>query len=150
MAGFLPLAGLVNQTPILGPIGVGIGTLGSVWVQVLPADPARKGITFYNPGLNNLRVSPSNLASQNNAGAFLIYPGEMFDLFSEDELVNVNSAWMAWTDSGSNQPISILNYTGTNASVPAPNALANLNYGVPIVSPLTYGSHFLAQNRLWY
>ena len=50
MPGLQPLANLVNQTPILGPIGVGIGTLGSVWVQVLPSDAARKGITFYNPG----------------------------------------------------------------------------------------------------
>lgn len=135
-----PLASLVNSTPILGPIGIGVSTLGTVWQQVLPADSNRRGLIFYNPGTNNLRVAPVNLAAQANAGAFLIYPGEMFELFAADEIANINSAWMAWVDTGSNQPLSILNFTGTNASVAAPQPMANLNYGVPIQSPLTYGS----------
>ena len=137
--GPLPLANLTNDTPVLGPIGIGISTLGIVWQQVLPADLNRRGIVFYNPGANNLRVCPANLSVQNVAGAFLIYPGEQLEIFAEDEIANVNSAWMAWVDAGANQPISILDFTGTNASVPPPNPLARLNVGVAIQSPLTYG-----------
>lgn len=136
----MPLAGLSNAIPVLGPIGIGIATLGTTWIQVLPADAGRRGVLFYNPGANNLRVTPVNLAVQGNAGAFLIYPGEWLEFYADDLSVNVNSAWMAWVDTGTNQPISILNFTSTNTSVPAPQPQSQMSYGVPVQSPLTYGT----------
>jgi hypothetical protein len=133
------LAFLSHDVPTLGPIGVGNATLGTVWQQVLAADAVRRGVWFHNPGTNILRVAPANLAAQNNAGALLIYPQTDQSIFATDPLMNVNCAWMAWVDVGSNQPISILNFTGANLSVPSPQPLAQLNVDVPITSPLTYG-----------
>jgi hypothetical protein len=137
-----PLADLAHDVPVLGPIGVGVGTLGTVWVQVLAADAQRRGVIFHNPGANDLFVAPSNLASQpaNNAGAFRIYSQEEQTFFADDEHVNVNTAWYGWVSTGTNQPVSILDFTGTNNSVPAPEPLASLNQGSSISSPLGSGA----------
>lgn len=138
----LALADLAHDIPVLGPIGVGIATLGTVWQQVLPSDSQRRGVVFHNPGAQNLRVAPANLANQPSAGqgAILIFPGEEFTLYADDEHMNVNQAWMAWVDSGSNQPASILNFTGTNPAVTIPPMpLAQLNQGSVIASPLGTG-----------
>lgn len=133
-----PLADLVHDIPVLGPIGVGISTLGTTWSQVLAADSMRRGVVFHNPGANNLRVAPANLTSQpaNNQGAILINPGSEFEFYGDDEHINMSQAWMAWVDSGANQPISILNFTGANPAVTgAVMPLAFLNQGSLIASP---------------
>lgn len=138
----LPLADLVYDVPVLGPIGIGIATLGTTWAQVLAADTQRRGVIFHNPGSENLFVAPANLASQpaNGAGALLIYPQEEAVLFAEDEHENVNCAWMAWVASGSDQPISILNFTASNPAVTLPPMpLASLRQGSGITSPVAYG-----------
>lgn len=136
-----PLASLVYDVPVLGPIGVGVATLGTVWQQVLDFDANRRGVIFHNPGSNNLYVAPRNLSAQppSGAGALLIYPQEEAVILAENEHDNVNTAWMAWVDQGVNQPISILNFTGTNQSVPAPQPLASLRQGSSIASPVASG-----------
>lgn len=138
----LPLADLTHDVPVLGPIGIGLATLGTVWAQVLAADAARRGVIFHNPGAQNLFVAPANLAVQpaSGQGALLVYPGESAEVLAEDEHQNVNCAWMAWVAGGSNQPLSILNFTSTNAAVTAaPMPLASLNQGSTIASPLGSG-----------
>lgn len=137
----IPLSFPVNDIPVLGPIGSGVATLGTTWITILAADPNRRGVVFHNPGTHNLFVAPSNLASQpaTGAGGILIYPGEEFELLAESERQNINTAWMGWVDAGVNQPVSILDFTGTNASVPAPLPLASLDYGSVISSPLGTG-----------
>jgi hypothetical protein len=140
LASVLPLADLVHDVPVLGPLAVGVSTLNQVWQQALGADTGRRGLIFHNPGSNNLRVAPANLPSQpsNGQGALLIYPQEEVTLFPGDEHVNVNCAWMAWTDSGSNQPITILNFTDTFSGNP-PQPIASLNQGSGITSPVASG-----------
>lgn len=136
-----PLADLAHDIPVLGPIGVAVGTLGTTWTQVLAADVSRRGVIFHNPGSVNVFVAPANLSAQpaSGAGALLIYPGEEQDVLALDEHQNVNAAWMAWAASGSNRPLTILDFTGTNSSVPAPNPLASLNQGTAISSPNASG-----------
>ena len=136
----LPLADLAHDIPVLGPTAVGFATLNQVWIQVLAADTGRRGLIFHNPGANNLRVAPANLGSQPSAGqgALLIYPQEEVVLFPGDEHVNVNAAWMAWTDAGSSQPITILNFTDSFAGTP-PQPLASLSQGSGIESPKASG-----------
>lgn len=137
-----PLASLVYDVPVLGPIGVGFATMGAVWSQVLGFDATRRGVIFANPGtLHDLLVAPANLASQpaSGAGALRVFPQSEQVILAEDEHDNVNCAWMAWSDGGTNQPISILNFTGTNNSVPAPQPLASLRQGSSIASPLGSG-----------
>lgn len=140
MANVLPLADLVHDIPVLGPIALGNGTLNQTWKQVLGADTGRRGVIFHNPGSNNLRVAPANLGSQpaHGEGALLIYPQEEVILFADGEHENVNAAWMAWTDTGSNQPISILNFTDTFSGNP-PQPLASLSQGSGIESPKASG-----------
>ena len=136
----LPLADLAYDIPVLGPIGVGIGTLGTTWQQVLAADIGRRGVIFHNSGGNNLRVAPANILVQpaHGEGALLIYPQEDAIVLAEDEHENVNCAWMAWVDSGSNQPVSILNFTSASIGTP-PQPLASLSQGSSISSPLGIG-----------
>lgn len=136
----IPLSYPSNDVPILGPIGVGVATLGTVWSEILASDPNRRGVIFHNPGANTLFVAPSNLGVQSTAGAVIVYPGYEVEFLAEDERQNINTAWMGWVDVGANQPVSILNFTGTNASVPAPLPLASLDQGSVITSPLASGS----------
>jgi hypothetical protein len=133
----LPLADLVYDVPVLGPIGVGVATLGTTWQQIIAADSQRRAIVFHNPGANNLRVAPANLTVQpaHGQGGMLIYPGEDLQLYAEDEHENINCGWMGWVDAGVNQPVSILNFTGANASVAPPLPLASLRMGSVIASP---------------
>lgn len=139
-----PLANLAYDIPVIGPLAVANATLNQVWQQVLGADNGRRGVVFHNPGANNLRVAPANLSVQpaHGEGAFLIYPQEELILLAENEHENVNCAWMAWTDAGSSQPISILNFTDVNSSFAAPQPLASLNQSSSILSPLGSGVLF--------
>lgn len=132
-----PLASLVYDVPVLGPIGIGFATIGATWQQVLGFDATRRGVIFHNPGTVDLLVAPANLSSQpaNGAGAIRIYAQSEAVILAENEHDNVNSAWMAWSDGGTNQPISILNFSGTNNSAPAPQPLASLRQGSSINSP---------------
>lgn len=138
--GAMPLADLAHDIPVLGPIGVAVSGLTSVWQQVLASDVTRRGVVFHNPGSVDVLVAPANLASQpsSDAGALRIYAQSDLELFTEDEHQNLNTAWMGWVDTGSGI-LSILNFSGTNASVPAPMPLASLNQGSSIASPLGSG-----------
>jgi hypothetical protein len=135
-----PLADLVHDIPVLGPIGVAVSGIGTVWSQVLGSDPTRRGVIFHNPGAVDVLVAPSNIAVQpaTDAGALRIYAQSDLVLLSEDEHQNLNTAWMGWTDAGTGA-LSILNFSGTNSSVPPPMPLANLNQGSSIASPLGSG-----------
>jgi len=136
-----PLADMVYDIPVLGPIGVAFNTLTATWIQVLPADPVRRGVIFANPSLTaTLRVAPATLAAQNNAGALLIYPQSEYAVWGEpDNLVRMNSAWMAWSDGAGPNPISILNFTDNNPAQAAQLPLIRQGYEVPITSPLATG-----------
>lgn len=133
------LARLSHDIPVLGPIGIGIATLGTAaMTPVLGADPMRRGVIFHNPGANILRVTPGNIVALGLAGAAIIYPQSELSIFADD-LTNVNCAWNAWVDNGANQPITVLNFTDNNPAVTnPPEALAQLNTGTPITSPLGY------------
>lgn len=137
-----PLADLAHDIPVLGPIGVAVATLGTTWSQVLAADIQRRGVLFHNPGSGNVRLAPATLGAQpgNGQGAVLLYPQSEFAILPGDENQNINCAWMAWVDLGSNQPLSILNFSNANPAVTtAPMPLAALNQGTDIASPVATG-----------
>jgi hypothetical protein len=60
-------------------------------------------------------------------------------LLAEDEHQNLNTIWMAWAEGGAGA-LSILNFTGINASVRPPMPLASLNQGSVIDSPKGSGA----------
>src|ERR1700730_4697354 len=95
-----PLADLAYDIPVLGPIGVAVSGIGTVWGQVLASDVTRRGLIFHNPGSVDVLVAPSNILVQppTDAGALRIYAQSDLVLFSEDEHQNLNTAWMGWTD----------------------------------------------------
>ena len=126
------LSNLVSDVPVLGPIAVA-ASLSTVSSQVLAADPVRRGVIFHNPGSINIRVVPSNLTPVAGSSGILIYPQTEETIFGTDT-IHVNSAWNAICDSATT-PLTIFNFTDANASVPAPEAVAQLTYQVPIVSP---------------
>jgi hypothetical protein len=134
MSGTSPLADLSYDVPVLGPIGIAIANLGTGSTQVIGPDPTRAGIVFHNPGTQIIRVAPANLTLVPGSGGILIYPQEEEALFS-DAAMALNCAWNAVADSDSNNPLTIFNFSGYNASQPAPMPIARLSYGVPIVSP---------------
>lgn len=141
MAQANPLASLVYDVPVLGPIGIGVATLNGTWQQVLDFDANRRGVIFHNPGQFDLLVAPANLGSQpaNGEGALRIFAQEEQVILAENQHDNVNTAWMAWCPGQTGQPVSILNFTGTNQTVPAPQPLASLQQGSSITSPLGSG-----------
>lgn len=130
-----PLAFLSNDVPVLGPIGVAVSTLGTTAAQVIAADPVRRGIVFHNPGNVVIRIAPANVALVSGSGGIVIYPQSDFILLDDNPLFNVNCAWNAVADSGSNNTLTIFNFTDANSSVAAPNARSQLNYSIPQTSP---------------
>jgi hypothetical protein len=134
----MPTIELIHDIPILGPIGIAVNTLGMASQQVMPSDPVRRGFIVHNPGGNNVRLAPGNLAASVGAGSLLIEPQSEFSIFADDidNLQNLNCAWNACADSGVSNPLTIFNFTDNNQSVPAPEALVTLTSHPLISSPV--------------
>jgi hypothetical protein len=131
-----PLADLANDVPVLGPIGVAVTTVGTTAAQVIGADAVRRGILFHNPGSVNLRIAPVGSTLVTAAGGILIYPGEEFELLEgDDNLFNVNCAWQAVADGGSNNALTIFNFTDNNPAQVTQNPLMQVNQTAQISSP---------------
>lgn len=138
----VPLSSPAYDIPVLGPVGVAVTSLTTTWAQVIASDPMRRGIIFSNPGDTYSKfVAPANLSAQPATleGAFRIYPQEDLIILAENEHENVNRAWKAWTENNADGTLTILNFSGQNQSVPAPNPLASLNQGSVIDSPNASG-----------
>lgn len=132
-----PLARLYGDIPVLGPVGVAVTGLTTVQSQVIASDNVRHGLIFHNPSATIAkRVGPVGMNLTAGSGGILIYPQSDFVLLQDDDvLLNVNCAWNALTDNNSDGNLTIFNFTDVNASVPAPEPVASLNYSVPISSP---------------
>ncbi len=134
----LPLAYLTGDIPVLGPIGIGITGLTTTSSTVLAADPVRHGILFHNPSLTIVkRVGPLGSSLSAGVGGIQIYPQSDFMLFDDEyPLLNLNCQWVALTDNASDGTLTIFNFTDNNNSVPAPEPVSTMNYGVPNTSPV--------------
>ncbi len=126
--------------PVIGPHGVGVSTLSTTWQTVLPANPNRMGVIFYNPGMQNMRVAPANLGTQSNAGALLVYPQNDVRLFTGMPNINVSCEWKAWVDSGANQPFTALDFIGVDLDEPMPQLQIQLTTAQQQDSPVSSGA----------
>lgn len=153
------LANVTYDVPVLNPIGIGLTNLNTVWQEILPADPQRRGVVIHNPGLSNMFVTTGELSSASYAplyywdftvvpqptfnsqifGTIIIYPQSELILFAENEHTNVNSSWSGYVEAGTNQPCSILNFTSNNQSVPPPQPESILSFGTDTTSPIGGG-----------
>lgn len=129
------VSSLAGDIPVLGPIGVAIATLGAASAAVLAGDAVRHGVIFHNPGSDTVWITPGNLAAAAGAGSIPVYPQTEVSIFEED-MLKVICAWNARTQSLSNQPLTILNFTDNNPAAPAPEAKASLNLDPGILSPV--------------
>lgn len=137
MTQLLPLARLRGDIPVLGPTGIAISNLTTVFSQVLGADPVRHGILFHNPGSAAKRVAPANMALAGNAGGIVIFPQTDWLLLDqgEDERFNVNAAWNAVTDNNADGALTIWNFTDQPPAGNPPLPIADLNLDIQIASP---------------
>jgi hypothetical protein len=96
------------SVPNISPIGYTV-LLGTASTSAIGSRIARRGISFHNPNLTtNIYVCPSNQTAVIGQGT-LILAGATVTFFATD-LVNVTAGWAAVAASGSNVPLSILEY----------------------------------------
>lgn len=92
--------------------------VGTSSIQVAAADLKRRGIIFANPGTVTIRIVPGNEVAVAGQGIPLL-PGAMLQLMG-GKLINYNSAWNAIADSGSANPLTILDLTASKVTPSAP------------------------------
>ena len=128
---------LVNDVPVLGPIGVAVTTLTTVASTVLTFDAVRHGVYFHNPGTKTKRVAPAGSGLVGGAGGIPIYPGSSWQLLQgEDTDYQVNTAWEAVTDDNADGALTVLNFTDANPAVTtAPMPTMRQNQTISLTSP---------------
>ncbi len=131
------LSRLVNDVPVLGPIGVAVTTLTTAASSVLGFDPVRHGVYFHNPGTKTKRVAPAGSGLVGGAGGIPIYPGSSWMLLQgEDTDYQVNTAWEAVTDDNADGALTVLNFTDANPAVTtAPMPTMRQNQVISLTSP---------------
>lgn len=133
-----------NDYPILGPYAIASTALTTISSSVVPADGARAGIYFHNPGSKNKRVMPDGLPLVGGSGGILIYPQSDFILLKTlDARYNVNCAWNAVTDDDTDGSLTILNFTPLTPGAPMVRPGVRLLQQIPVVSPVALQTNSL-------
>jgi hypothetical protein len=103
-----PLQQLNYIIPIVSPIGYGITNLGNASQQVIGANPVRRRLVFWNPNpLNTIWLCPGAGPATKGGGSVPLFPSSgPYDATDE----NVNNAWQAIADAGTNQGLTILEF----------------------------------------
>lgn len=109
--GVLPRIQQNVQVAIISPVGIAVNNLGTSSLSVIGANANRRAITFSNPGGVNVYICPDNLVANNATlgGMFVLFPGGEKTIIAEGN-INVNCGWNAIAASGSNNPLTILEY----------------------------------------
>jgi hypothetical protein len=103
-----------SKAPFIGgAITTSVNTLSTTAIQVLAAGSSRSHLTFHNPnpnGVNTWVYPVTNISGATNAptlgslgGAFSVLPGAYLTVTDA-----VNSAWFAFSSSGSANPLTIM------------------------------------------
>jgi hypothetical protein len=103
-----PQANLNYDVPIVSPNTGGV-LLGTASASAIGANPVRRGIAFHNPGTVEIAVCPSNLSAAFGPGSLIVLPGATKRVFAKGN-VKVNCGWNAIAQSGSGNPLTILEY----------------------------------------
>jgi hypothetical protein len=106
------LANSFNRSPFIGGVVVtNANNLSTTAVQVVSAGSSRVHLTFHNPGAVTAFVYPVSTVSASTVvpvssspgGSFQIFGGAYFSVFD-----GANSAWMAFSSSGSANPLTVI------------------------------------------
>jgi hypothetical protein len=106
--GPLPQSNLSFDVPIVSPLATGI-SLATSSVTAIGSNPVRRGIAFHNPGLVPVAVCPANLSAAFGPGSIIVLPGATKRIFAKGN-VKVNCGFNAIAQSGSNNPLTVLEY----------------------------------------
>jgi hypothetical protein len=102
------------MTTALSPLAYAL-TLGTSSVAIVPSNPSRKGIIFFNPSSNTVAVCPAFTASGqalpavvNGAGSINLLPNAtlMLPPAGNDKTAGVGAAWNAIA-SGAATPFTV-------------------------------------------
>ena len=103
--------GAASTTP--SPVSTPVNSLNTVGTTVISTSSVRQAIIFHNPGTTNLYVYPSLTSSAPTTtapgGSFLIFPGGTLSL-SNEEFSNINCGWSAFSGTGSNQALTVVEF----------------------------------------
>lgn len=88
-------------------------TLSTTASVAISTSVIRHGLVMHNPGTANVYVYATAIAStpttSNLAGTIVIYPGGTLS-FPASEMTNVNAGFSAFTNTGSSQPFSVVEF----------------------------------------
>ena len=82
--------------------------LGTASSQVIGANPARRGLRFFNPGTVKLFICPANIPAVIGQGIPILPGAGPLDMIGDGKLINYNSAWNGIAAAGNNNPLTIL------------------------------------------
>lgn len=98
-------------TASTSPVSTGVA-ISTTATTVIGTSSLRHGIIFHNPGTATLYVFPSlttTVTTTALGGSFTIFPGGTLEL-PPSLYANVNCAWSAFATTGSNQPLTIVEF----------------------------------------
>lgn len=105
--GILPTIKQNLNVQIASPVG-SCPLVGTVSVQVIGPNAARRGIIFINPSpTRTATVVPGNQAAVAGQGINIL-PGAQQPFIGDGNLINFNCGWNAVFDGGANNPLEIL------------------------------------------
>lgn len=104
----LPLAQLNLNVPLTSPVGSLALVGSSPQVAAIGSNQNRRGIIFINPGTVRITLVPSNQNAVAGQGV-VVLPNAQVAFYSNPESnVQFNCGWNAIADTGSNNPLQIL------------------------------------------
>jgi hypothetical protein len=111
MAGYNGIQPRINQNlsvQIASPLGTNVLVSGAS-ISAIGSNDVRRGIIFINPNLSGpiIRVCPANQTAVIGQGVPVL-PGGQISFIGDGELINYNCGWNTIADSGSNNPLQIL------------------------------------------
>jgi hypothetical protein len=92
---------------ITSPVGT-LALLGTASSSVIGANAARRGIIFINPSAaRTITVVPANQTAVSGQGVVILPQGQV-SFIGDGKLINYNCGWNGVADSGSNNPLEVL------------------------------------------
>ena len=109
-----------DATATSSPASYAINNLGTTAATVIAPNADRYGLMFHNPGTANVYVYPTTVYSYPAmtttapttaivGGSLLIYPGGTLS-FPSTIFANVNCGWSAFSGTGSNQALTVVEF----------------------------------------
>jgi|SRR5882672_366036 len=104
----LPVAQLRLDVPITSPVGSLVLVGNSGQTTAIGPNQNRRGIIFINPGTIRITLVPANQTAVAGQGVIVLPNAQVAFYNNPDSNVQFNCGWNAIADTGSNNPLQIL------------------------------------------